>query len=172
MKRISVNGDSYIIREMNEKDEAAIQDLCERCFEFNILTEGQMPGEKAGYEILNDLPPGKELKDKKVLGVYDEDLLVAVVEMVKDYKVPGEWIIGLFMIDPVRRGNNLGSAIHNYIREFVALNGGSLLRIGVIEKNAKGLNFWKKLGYREVERKEQTFGKKEHTVIVMNLKIK
>lgn len=171
MKRISVNGGSYIIRELSEKDEAALQDLCERCYEFTLLTEGQMPGENAGYDILNDLPPGKELKDKKVLGVYDNELLVAVVELVMDYKVPGEWIIGLLMIDPCRRGNNLGSIIHDYIKEFVALNGGSLLRLGVIEENGQGLNFWEKLGYREVERKEQTFGKKDHIVIVMNLRI-
>jgi hypothetical protein len=33
------------------------------------------------------------------------------------------------------------------------------------------MNFWKRMGYHEVERKVQSFGIKEHTVIVMNLGI-
>jgi GNAT superfamily N-acetyltransferase len=172
MNRIKVKEDSYEIRLLGSDDEADLQDLCERCHDFTLLTEGQLPGPTAGFDILNDLPPGKELEDKRVLGVYDQELLVAVVEMVKDYKVEGEWIIGLLLIDPNKRGNGLGSAIHDYIIEYVSQNGGSLLRIGVIEENTRGMNFWKGMGYHEVERKVQSFGIKEHTVIVMNLGIK
>ncbi|WP_409227313.1 GNAT family N-acetyltransferase [Gudongella sp. SC589] len=171
MKGITVNGEVFYIKSLGANDEGDLQDLCERCYEFAILTEGRMPASNAGYDILNDLPPGKDMEDKLVLGVYGNELLIGVVEMVRDYKVPGEWIIGLLLIDPDRRGISLGSAIHDYIREYVSLNGGSILRIGVIEENIKGMNFWKKLGYQEVERKEQSFGNKEHTVIVMNLRI-
>jgi hypothetical protein len=85
MNRIKVKEDSYEIRLLGSDDEADLQDLCERCHDFTLLTEGQLPGPTAGFDILNDLPPGKELEDKRVLGVYDQELLVAVVEMVKDY---------------------------------------------------------------------------------------
>jgi GNAT superfamily N-acetyltransferase len=171
MNRLTVKEENYEIRLLGARNEAELQDLCERCHEFALLTEGQLPGPKAGFDILNDLPPGKEMEDKRVLGVYDEGLLAAVVEMVKDYKTVGEWIIGLLLIDPEKRGNGLGSAIHDYIIEYVSQNGGSLLRIGVIEENIRGMNFWKRMGYHEVERKVQSFGIKEHTVIVMNLGI-
>ena len=171
MNRLTVKEEYYEIRLLGARNEAELQDLCERCHEFALLTEGQMPGPKAGFDILNDLPPGKEVEDKRVFGVYDKEQLVGVVEMVKDYKTAGEWIIGLLLVDPARRGMNLGGAIHDYIKDYVSLNGGYLLRIGVIEENARGLNFWKRLGYKEVERKQQTFGKKNHTVIVMNLEI-
>jgi GNAT superfamily N-acetyltransferase len=171
MNRLTVKEENYEIRLLGARNEAELQDLCERCHEFALLTEGQLPGPKAGFDILNDLPPVKEMEDKRVLGVYDEGLLAAVVEMVKDYKTVGEWIIGLLLIDPEKRGNGLGSAIHDYIIEYVSQNGGSLLRIGVIEENIRGMNFWKRMGYHEVERKVQSFGIKEHTVIVMNLGI-
>jgi GNAT superfamily N-acetyltransferase len=171
MNRLTVKEENYEIRLLGARNEAELQDLCERCHEFALLTEGQLPGLKAGFDILNDLPPVKEMEDKRVLGVYDEGLLAAVVEMVKDYKTVGEWIIGLLLIDPEKRGNGLGSAIHDYIIEYVSQNGGSLLRIGVIEENIRGMNFWKRMGYHEVERKVQSFGIKEHTVIVMNLGI-
>ena len=171
MNRLTVKEEYYEIRLLGARNEAELQDLCERCHEFALLTEGQMPGPKAGFDILNDLPPGKEVEDKRVFGVYDKEQLVGVVEMVKDYKTAGEWIIGLLLVDPARRGMNLGGAIHDYIKGYVSLEGGTLLRIGVIEENARGLNFWKRLGYKEVERKQQTFGKKNHTVIVMNLEI-
>lgn len=171
MNGMMVDEKSYDIRLLGAGDEKELQDLCERCHEFVLLTEGQMPGPKAGFDILNDLPPGKGIEDKRVFGVYDKELLVGVVEMVKDYKTVGEWIIGLLLVDPARRGMNLGGAIHDYIKDYVSLKGGTLLRIGVIEENARGMNFWKRLGYREIERKQQTFGKKDHTVIVMNLEI-
>ena len=66
----------YDIRLLTEDDEADIQDLCERCSDFSELVEGRTPEKGAGHNILFDLPPGKEMKDKYVLGVYKENIMV------------------------------------------------------------------------------------------------
>lgn len=169
---IVIDGNVYSIRRLTGKDEPKLQDLCERCFEFSLMSDGKMPDKNAGYEILNDLPPGKELKDKHVFGVFDKNsILIAVIDMVKDFKVQGEWTIGLLMIDPKERGKSLGTKIHCLIKDWVAAKGGSSLRIGVIEENYRGLNFWIKLGYKELFRKKQSFEKKEHNIIVMSLSL-
>lgn len=162
----------YTVRQLSPADEGSIQALCERCWDFSMLIEGRMPEKNAGRDILFDLPPNKELKDKYVLGAYREaDRLIAVIELVKDYKVPGEWIIGLMLIDPDERGKGLGNKLHEYIKTMVSQAGGRLLRLGVAEENYRAYKFWSELGYREIDRVNMTYGNKEHTVIVMNLSL-
>lgn len=162
----------YNIRLLSGDDEISIQDLCERCSDFFELIEGRTPEKDAGHSILSDLPPGKELKDKYVFGVYKEDFLIAVIDIIKDYKVTGEWIIGLLMIDPNERGNGLGRKLHDLIKTWVSEEHGKALRIGVVEENHGGYKFWCEMGYFEVDRVKITYGNKEHTVIIMNLFIK
>ena len=161
--------DEYTVRILSKEDENVVQGLCERCLDFFILTEDRYPEKGAGHEILFDLPPDKELKDKFVFGVYKEGTrLVAVVDLLKDYKQAGEWVIGLLMIDPVERGKGLGVRIHEFIRDTVVRHQAHTLRIGVVEDNKKAFNFWSKLGYSEKSRVNARYGNKNNVVIVMN----
>ena len=162
----------YTIRRLSGEEETDVQALCERCSDFFELIEGRPPEKDAGKGILFDLPPGKELQDKYVIGVYKEkDDLIAVIDLVKDYKVPGEWIIGLLMIDPRERGNGLGRALHDLIINWVSEENGRKLRIGVVEENRRAYRFWCEMGYGEVDRVKSTYGNKDHIVIVMNVSI-
>jgi len=170
-EKLIINDSEYSIRMLTGRDEADVQDLCERCSDFFELVEGRVPEKDAGDNILSDLPPGKELKDKYNFGVYKENLLIAVIDIVKDYKADKEWIIGLLMIDPGERGNGLGRKLHNLIKDWVSEEHGKLLRIGVVEENRRGYKFWREMGYAEIAKSEETYGNKEHTVIIMNLDI-
>ncbi len=162
----------YNIRLLSGDDEDDVQDLCERCSDFSELIEGRPPEKDAGHSILFDLPPDKELKDKYVFGVYKENnVLIAVIDIVKDYKVTGEWIIGLLMIDPSERGNCLGRKLHELIKTWVLEQNGSTLVIGVVEENYRGFKFWSEMGYSEAGRLKQTYGNKEHIVIAMNFRL-
>lgn len=160
----------YNIKLLSEDNVDDVQVLCERCSDFSELIEGRPPEKDAGRNIFFDLPPGKELKDKYVFGVYNEkNVLIAVIEMVKDYKLTGEWIIGLMMIDPNERGKGLGRNLHELIKDWVYKENGTKLRIGVVEDNQRGYKFWFEMGYVEVNRVKATYGYKEHTVIGMDL---
>jgi len=88
----------YNIRLLSGDDETDVQDLCVRCSDFFELSEGRPPEKDAGKNLLFDLPPGKTMKDKFVFGVYKKNVLIAIIDIVKDYKATGEWIIGLFML--------------------------------------------------------------------------
>lgn len=163
----------YDIRLLSGSDGNEVQALCESCSDFFELTYGRQPEKCAGNSILFELPPGKALKDKYVFGVYNEkNVIIAVIDMIKDYKVTGEWIIGLLMIEPSERGNGLGRELHKFILNWVSEENGSKLRIGVVEENHRGYKFWCEMGYAEVDRVKSIYGNKEHTVIVMNLLIK
>lgn len=169
-KKIIIGNSEYNIRILSGDNENEVQNLCERCSDFSELTDGRPPEKDAGYSILFDLPPDKEMKDKNVFGVYNEvNILVAVIDMVKDYKAVGEWMLGLLMIDPSERGNSLGRKLHDLIKSWVMEEHGSVLRIGVVKENIRGYKFWCEMGYVEVDRVDRTYGLKEHIVIVMNL---
>lgn len=165
-----IGNSEYNIRLVSDDNEQEVQSLCERCSDFFELNEGRPPEDDAGYCILSDLPPDKEMKDKYVFGVYNEkNILVAVIDMVKDYKAVGECMLGLLMIDPSERGNGLGRKVHDHIKEWVVEEQCSVLRIGVVTENHRGYKFWCGMGYTEVDRVNRTYGTKEHIVIVMNL---
>jgi len=162
----------YNIRLLSGDDETDVQNLCERCSDFFELSEGRPPEKEAGKNLLFDLPPGKTMKDKFVFGVYKKNVLIAIIDMVKDYKATGEWIIGLFMLDPKERGKSLGRKLHDSIKDWVLEEHGRALRIGVLEDNLRGYQFWCKMGYIEVDCVKMTYGNKEHNVKVMNLFLK
>lgn len=168
--KIFTNNDEYFIKLLSCDDEKNIQALCERCFDFSMLIEGRLPQKHAGREILFDLPPNKELKDKYVFGVYaGNNYLIAVIDLIKDYKVHGEWTMGLMMIDPNNRGNGLGKKLHEYVKTWVYESQGKILKIGVVEENYRAYKFWREIGYMEADRVKAKYGNKEHTVIIMSL---
>jgi len=166
------DSNEYLIKELSLIDIDSLQKLCERCADYFEIVEGRYPTENAGYEILTELPPNMEMKDKFVLGVYDNhSSLISVVDIVKGYKVEREWALGLMMIDPLVRGKGLGNKLHNLLLEWVAEYKAESIRIGVVEENKNALFFWKKLGYKEIDRVTMTLGNKENTVIVMKYNI-
>lgn len=172
-ENVIIGTKEYEIRRLSTDNEAEIQDLCERCSDFFELTEGRRPEKDAANNILFDLPSGKGLEDKFVFGVYNgNEVLVAIIDIIRDYKETGEWIIGLFMLDPRERGNGLGRKIHELIKKWISQENGSKLRIGVVEANRRGYKFWREMGYFEVDKVKNTYGNLEHTVIAMNLLIK
>jgi GNAT superfamily N-acetyltransferase len=163
---------NYSIRQLHIEDEPLIQHLCERCLDFFEIVEGRFPEKDAGLEILNDLPPGWEPKDKQVFGCFNEhNLLVAVIDILANYPDKGEWIIGLLMIDPKERRQGLGRLLHEFIKDYVLNNKAHKLRIGVVLENTKAYSFWKSLGYYEIKRVNMKYGIKEHVVAVMNLSL-
>ncbi len=166
-----IQGESpYTIRLLSGANEAEVQNLCERCSDFSELVEGRPPEKDAGHSVLFDMPPEKTMEDKFVFGVYNEKaVLIGVIDLIKDYKDVGEWIIGLMLIDPGERKNGLGRKVHDFLKTLVSENHGQKLRIAVVEENTNGFHFWCRMGYVEKERVARTYGNKEHTVIAMNL---
>jgi len=158
----------YSVRQLAIADASSVQDLCERCSDFFLLTEGQPADEHAGREILCGLPPGKHIDDKFVLGVFDNTkMLIAVIELIRDYKIPGEWTLGLLLLDKQHREAGLGGQLHEFTKTFITQKGGHTIRLGVVEENKKALGFWQKMGYTETEQTSVCYGRKTHILHYM-----
>ena len=137
--------------------------------DYYILHEGVLPSKKEALEIFSALPPGKNYEDKFVLGIFkDRNKLIGIIDIVKNFPVDGEWMLGLLFIDPEERGNGLGKLVHEALVQWAVTLGAKSFRIGVIEDNYKGKKFWSNLGYIKIKEVTNT---KKHIVNVMNFRI-
>jgi len=166
-KLIILNQEQFLFRKITLEEKEDIMRLFNACEDFFILSEGKIP--ENGEAFFHELPSGKRIQDKYVYGVFDKHMLIGAIDIVADYPEKGEWIIGLLLLHPNKRGIGLGKKIHDVIKDLVRQAGGVKLRIAVVEQNINGQYFWKKMGYTQKKiTKPRKFGIKESCVMVMN----
>lgn len=153
---------------LSAENEAAVQTFLEQCQDFQLLTHGEpvQPGE--GKELLEDLPPGKQLQDKFLFGIYElEGRLVAVLDLVRDYPDRSTWWIGLLLLLPSERGSGLGRQIFEALLGWLRGEGAEKIGLGVVGENTAAQRFWERNGFQLIaERPPQRFGSKEQIVLV------
>lgn len=164
----------YKIKSISVDNQNIVKKLCEKCSDYYILHDGILPSEEEIIDgVFTALPPSKKHEDKFVLGIYKFDLeLVGIVDIVRDFPTIGQWIIGLMLIEPRERRNGLGKIVHEALVKWaISFGGAKSFRIGVIEDNYKGINFWSSLGYTKVKEVNMDFSEKTHILDVMTLKL-
>lgn len=145
--------------------------LLENCSDYFELCENTVPTKDTLSEIINEVPEGYDKGDKLVLAVSEDDRLIGLIDILKNYPGENTWMIGLLIIDPDFRGKGLGELIHRDIIELAIKEKVSRLRIGVVEKNINALKFWKRRGYLPLKEVDVLLGKERKRVIVMALVI-
>lgn len=147
----------HAVQQLGQVHLPAICDLFDACAPFFRLIHGDTPHQEAA-NLLTDLPPGKGLDDKLVLGVFSAQppgALLGVIELVRGYPGPQDWCLGLLLIHPRHRGQGLGAAICRSLQAWVRAAGGRTLRIVVQAQNPDALRFWQRQGYQVQARKDQ-----------------
>jgi ribosomal protein S18 acetylase RimI-like enzyme len=164
---IIINNIRLVFRKITIEDKDEVMHLFRECKDFFVLTEGTKPDECDGF--FYDLPPEKTIKEKYLYGVFDNNSLIAAIDIVSNYPEEGEWIIGLLLIHPNTRGMGLGKELHNLIKRITINEGAEKLRIGVMEQNTDALTFWNKIGYKQtIVTEPRKFGIKDSKMVVMN----
>ncbi|MFD3157226.1 GNAT family N-acetyltransferase [Haloimpatiens sp. FM7330] len=164
-----ING--YKIKYLFKENDNIVEKLCEKCSDYYILHDGILPSKEEIDEIFITLPPNKNYEDKFILGIYKFDKLIGIVDIIKDFPTIGEWMLGLMLIEPGERGNGLGKMVHEALVGWAKDLGAKSFRIGVIQDNYKGINFWSALGYTRIKEVNMDFTAKTHVVNVMRLQV-
>lgn len=155
-------------RDVEPQDAGALQTLLEGCEDYSALVEGQPPDEEAALDVMSDVAPGKSLADKRLLGLWQGDALVGVLDVMRGYPEPEMWFIGLFLVAPAQRGHGLGAGVIRAFEDWAAGQGVRAVGLGVVEPNVAAMRFWERMGFRETHRTPpRPFGRKTHVVIVM-----
>lgn len=116
---------------------------------FETVT-GTPPGNAAAQSTFTALPPGKEYDDKRVWGLYAGARMIGCADVIRGYPVREKAVIGLLLLAERWQRRGFGRAfallLENVVSGWPEI---ATLRIGVVDRNAGALAFWRKLGYAE-----------------------
>ena len=155
---ISKLSSRFGVRKMDENDVDVILELCRRNTQFYKYCEAEPTKE----QVLSDLqitPPGIEISDKYYLGFYDDDVLIAVMDLIDGYPKKETAYIGFFMMNKDHQGRQIGSTIIDETAKHLKSIGKTSIRLAIDKDNPQSNNFWKKNGFavvKEVDRNGRT----------------
>ncbi|WP_165475018.1 GNAT family N-acetyltransferase [Legionella yabuuchiae] len=150
------------IRLLSADNQDEIQKFIRLFDDFFELCEG----EKGSAEVIfSACPPSKNIReDKFVLGVYDQNILIGILDIIRDYPEKEIWTIGYLLIHPNYRNQRIGSCLIRDLRHSLQK---ITLRCIVQEQNMKALNFWKSNGFTIVNQRKEKLGQITNTINIL-----
>ena len=115
-------------------------------------------------EELTALPKGKTLEDKYYLGFYENEILIAVMDLISKYPNEETAFIGFFMIDQQVQGKAIGTSIISEVCQYLKRIGFSYARLGYVKGNPQSEAFWIKNLFQKTGDEVQAEG---YIIVVM-----
>ena len=138
----------YAVRSMEPNDEAQVRALLESDPDFFTSAQGTPPGPTDALGLLNEMPEGKELRDKFVYVVFNHDgVLSAVIDLLRGHPKDDIWYLGLIFVGPANRGLGLGTRALEAICAHVRQQGGHALRLGVVREHLRARALYDRTGF-------------------------
>lgn len=119
-------------------------------------------------KITKELPPKANSKDKYFVGIYQEEKLIAVLDLIVNYPLKGKAFIGFFMMDKISQGKGIGKKLIINLLNFLKSNKYDSCELGVVENNVEAISFWTKLGF---EKTGEIYNHENYNVIMMSHKL-
>lgn len=138
----------YKVRKLEPEDCSIILDLQRG----NPLYFEYCPPQASINGIIDDLsalPPGKSKEDKYFLGFFDNNQLIAIIDLIASYPREDTVYIGLFMVDSKESGKGTGSSIIEETLRWLKLEGYSRVKLAYIKENPQSKHFWTKCGFTD-----------------------
>ncbi|MBR4434734.1 MAG: GNAT family N-acetyltransferase [Clostridia bacterium] len=154
MMDLSLLSKHYAVRKLNNSDADAVLRLCMENTQFYEYCEARPTKE----QVLNDMsitPPGISVQDKYYIGFFQDDDLIAVMDLIDGYPKPDVAFIGFFMMKKALQGRRIGSSVIKECAAYLKTVGISAIRLGSDKANPQSTNFWKKNGFsviKEIDR--------------------
>ena len=140
---------TFYVRKLDKDDIEMIYDLSYK----NHIFYQYHPPFVTRESILDDmkaLPPGKSYDDKYYIGFFENDSLVAIMDLILDYPTKGIAFIGLFMTNIQYQHKGIGSNIISEITMSLKSLGYRKIRLGVDKGNPQSYSFWSKNNFNVV----------------------
>ncbi len=90
------------------------------------------------------LPPNKTLEDKFYIGYFENEKLVAILDLILGYPQDDTAFLGLFMLHKDYQGKGIGKAIITELSDFLKINNFNNIRLAYAKTNENAKNFWLK----------------------------
>lgn len=162
---ISFLRSSWQVKALSQNATNELQGFLNNFEDFFLLCEGEAGNASS---LLAACPPQKNVeKDKAVIGIYKENSLIGLLDLIQNYPDNGTWLIGYLLIHPDYRGQSLGSSFIKDLSQALLQQGALILRCAVQEQNPKALSFWQKNGFIITEKINKTLGKSTSVTFIL-----
>ena len=143
---ISKLSNKYTVRRMSDSDAEDILEFCKGNTQYYEYCQAEPTLE----QVMSDLhlaPSGIGPKDKYYVGFYQDDDLVAVMDLVDGFPKDSIVFIGFFMMSKRLKGREIGSSIIREVSEYMKSKGITSIRLAIDKGNPQSTHFWKKNGF-------------------------
>ena len=140
MLDISKRSGRYAIRRMTDADADGLFAFCKEHTAFYHYCNAE-PSKERILEDLRIAPPGIGPEDKYYVGFFQDDTLVAVLDLIDGYPEPQIAFIGFFMMNRAFQGRGLGSALIGELAAALRDRGKTAIRLGIDKGNPNSAVF-------------------------------
>jgi ribosomal protein S18 acetylase RimI-like enzyme len=148
----------YTVRLAEPNDEPQIQALFESDPDYFRLVQGAPPGPVEAKDLFNELPEGKDHRDKFIyIGFDRHSALAVVIDLLRNYPNDETWFVGLIFVAPERRDMGLGTRLIDAICEHVKDQGGHAVCLGVDRRNIHARALYERTGFHFIYERERAY---------------
>lgn len=147
---IAMFSKEYAVRRLTESDIESIYKLCKG----NTLFYQYCEAEPTREQILRDLhitPSGVSEDRKYYIGFYQNNGLIAVMDLIDGFPTENIGFIGFFMVSATIQGHGIGSRIVADVADYLKETGKISIQLGIDKGNPQSTSFWKKNGFQTIK---------------------
>jgi GNAT superfamily N-acetyltransferase len=154
MTQIIFETRQQVVRAALASDAGLLKQFCRENPGYDIFLTGEVPDEDAWVDdFLTDKPPTEfnwTAVHKLVAFVKDDPAkIVAIIDLAEDMLAQGVGHIGLFQVAECQHGTGLAHELYQGLEDWLVGRGSNVIRLGVLDGNARGMAFWKRHGYAQ-----------------------
>ena len=137
----------YMVKRIREEDISAVYRLAKSNSKYYSYLH-TVPTRESLTEVITTLPDGTSPGSKYFVGFYnDDDVLVAVMDLITGYPEADDAFVGWLMVDGEMQGRGIGSDIFADVRAAMKAAGYDYMALAVVKENEEALRFWKGEGF-------------------------
>ena len=136
----------YVVRSLDSSDIDEIVELCRQNEVFYKYTEAR-PTRENIKDDMQATPPGIDLSAKYYFGFFNDQEIVAVMDLVDGYPSADIAYIGFFMMNLKYQGKQIGTTIICEVIDYLKSIGKTSVRLAIDKGNPQSTHFWKKNGF-------------------------
>lgn len=147
----------YHVRPMHDADADAILAFCLQNDQYYRYC-GKQPSRELILHDLRITPPNTSADAKYYVGLYDGEILVAILDLIDGYPDSETAFIGFFMMNRQLQGRQIGTRIIQELCLYLKETGLKRVLLGIDKDNPQSNAFWAKNGFSVIQEVEQEEG--------------
>ena len=139
----------YFVKYLDNSNLDEIVDIFVNNPQFYLYTDAR-PTKEQALNDMNITPPGIEIAKKHYVGFYDNNELIAIMDLIDGYPTNDIAYIGFFMMKNSYQKKGIGSSIIKEVEMYLGDFGKKKVRLAIDKGNPESSSFWNKLGYKVI----------------------